>query len=43
MATGASTDHFRYRYHLNEAVSLADQRRLFQDRWDEVCVLLQVA
>jgi len=36
-------DHFRYRQHLNESVSLADQRRLFQERWGEVCVLLQAA
>ncbi len=25
-------DHFRARQHLNETVSLADQRRLFQER-----------
>ncbi len=36
-------DHFRYRQHLHESVSLADQRRLFQERWGEVCVLLQAA
>ena len=36
-------DHLRYRQHLNETVSLADQRRLFQDRWGEVCALLQAA
>jgi putative transposase len=36
-------DHFRYRQHLNETVSLAEQRRLFQERWCEVCVLLQAA
>ena len=36
-------DHFRYRQHLNETVSLAEQRRLFQERWGEVCALLQAA
>ena len=36
-------DHLRYRQHLNEVVSLADQRHLFQERWGEVCVLLQAA
>jgi len=36
-------DHPRYRQHLNETVSLADQRRLFQDRWSEVCAVLQAA
>ncbi len=36
-------DHFRSRQHLNETVSLADQRRLFQDRWGEVCTVMQVA
>jgi len=36
-------DHFRYRQHLNETVSLADQRRLFQERWGEVCAVLQAA
>jgi len=36
-------DHLRYRQHLNETVSLADQRRLFQDRWGEVCAVLQAA
>ncbi len=36
-------DHFRDRQHLNETVSLADQRRLFQDRWGEVCAVLQAA
>ncbi len=36
-------DHFRYRQRMNETVSLADQRRLFQDRWGEVCAVLQVA
>ncbi len=33
-------DHLRYRQHMNETVSLADQRRLFQDRWGEVCAVL---
>jgi len=27
----------------NEAVSLADQRRLFRDRWGEVCAVPQAA
>jgi len=36
-------DHFRYRQHLNETVSLADQRRLFQERWGAVCTVLQAA
>ncbi len=36
-------DHFRSRHHLNETVSLAEQRRLFQDRWGEVCAVLQAA
>ena len=36
-------DHLRSREHLNETVSLADQRRLFQERWGEVCALLQAA
>jgi len=26
-----------------ETVSLAEQRRLFQDRWGEVCAVLQAA
>ncbi len=36
-------DHLRYRHHLNETVSLADQRRLFRERWGEVCAVLQAA
>jgi len=36
-------DHLRYRHHLNETVSLADQRRLFAERWGEVCAVLQAA
>jgi len=36
-------DHFRFRRHLNETVSLADQRQLFHERWGEVCALLQAA
>jgi transposase-like protein len=36
-------DHFRSRRHLNETVSLAEQRRLFQERWGTVCALLQAA
>jgi len=35
--------HLRYRQHLNETVSLAEQRRLFQERWGEVCAVLQAA
>jgi putative transposase len=36
-------DHFRSRHHLNESVSLAEQRRLFQERWGEACALLRAA
>ena len=36
-------DHFRYRQQMNETVSLADQRQLFQERWGEVWALLQAA
>ena len=36
-------DHLRPRTHFNEAVSLSEQRRLFQQRWGEVCALLQAA
>ncbi len=36
-------DHLRYRQHLNETVSLADQRRVFRERWDAACALLQAA
>ncbi len=36
-------DHFRYRQHMSETISLAEQRRLFQDRWGEVCAVLQAA
>jgi len=36
-------DHFRYRQGMNETVSLADQRRLFRDRWGEVYAVLQAA
>ncbi len=36
-------DHFRYRHHLNKTMALADQRRLFQERWDAVCAVLQAA
>jgi len=42
-STDELRDHFRYRQHLNETVSLADQRRLFQDRWGDVCTVLQAA
>jgi len=33
----------RYRHPLNGTVSLADQRRLFQERWGAVCAVLQAA
>ncbi len=36
-------DHLRSRQHLNETVSLAEQRRLCQERWGEVCTVLQAA
>ncbi len=36
-------DHLRSRPHLNETVSLADQRCLFQERWGEVCAVPQAA
>jgi len=36
-------DHLRPRSRFNERVSLAEQRRLFQERWGEVCALLQAA
>ncbi len=36
-------DHFRSRHHLNETVSLTEQRRLFQERCCAVCALLQAA
>ena len=36
-------DHLRPRTRFNEAVSLAAQRRLFQERWAEVRALLQAA
>jgi len=36
-------DHLRPRTHVNEAVSLADQRHLFQERWGAVRALLQAA
>ena len=36
-------NHLRYRHDLNETVSLADQRRLFAERWGEVCAVLQAA
>ena len=32
-------DHLRDRQHMNETVSLAEQRRLFQDRWGAVCAV----
>jgi len=31
------------RTRFNEAVSLAEQRRLFQEHWGDVCTLLQTA
>jgi transposase-like protein len=36
-------DHFRARTHMNQTVSLVEQRRRFQKRWAEVWVLLQAA
>ena len=36
-------DHLRPRTRFNEAVSLAEERHLFQERWGEVCTLLQAA
>ncbi len=36
-------DHFRSPQHLNETVSLADQRQIFVKRWGEVCAVLQAA
>jgi len=36
-------DHLRPRTRFNEAVSLAEQRRLFQEHWGDVCTLLQTA
>ena len=36
-------DHLRYRQPVHETVSLAEQRRLFQERWGEVCAVLQAA
>jgi transposase-like protein len=40
-AHDALRDFLRPRAHVNEAVSLADQRRLLQQRWGEVCALLE--
>lgn len=34
-------DYFRCRQHLNETVSLSEQRRLFRQRWDALCVALR--
>ncbi len=36
MAHDEQRDHLRYRQHMNETMSLADQRRLFHARWDKV-------
>jgi len=36
-------DPLRSCQRLNETVSLAEQRRLFQERWAEVCTVLQAA
>jgi len=30
-------DHVRFRHHMNETVSLAEQQRLFVEWWDTVC------
>lgn len=38
-----TTSSVCYRQHLNETVSLAEQRRLFRERWGEMCALLQAA
>jgi transposase-like protein len=35
--------HLRSRRHLKETVSLAEQRRMFQERWGEVCAVLQAS
>jgi len=35
--------HLRPRTRFNDVVSLAEQRRLFQERWGAVCTLLQAA
>jgi len=43
MAHDELRDLLRPRTRFNEAVSLADQRHLFQERWGEVCALLQAA
>jgi len=42
-AYDALRDHFRPRTRFNEAVCLAEQRHLFQERCGEVCALLQAA
>jgi transposase-like protein len=36
-------NHFRYRDKMGEAVCLADQRRLFRERWAEVRALMLAA
>ncbi len=36
-------DHLRNRTQMNETVPLADQRRLVQERWGEVCAVMQAA
>jgi len=36
-------DHLRPGIHFNDAVFLAEQRRLFRDRWGEACALLLAA
>ncbi len=41
MAHDERRDEFRFRRHRTETVSRANQRRLFHDRWDEVCALMQ--
>jgi len=33
-------DHLRYRQRMNETVSLSAQRRLFQERWGDMCGVL---
>lgn len=36
-------DHFRFRRHLNEIVSLSEQRRLFLERWGEAYTVWRAA
>jgi len=36
-------EHLRCHQHLNDTVSLAEQRRLFRERWSAMCALLGAA